>query len=90
MSRLLHAIVHGFGFTLGARAADAAIEEVAEHEAREAKSAEEAKARTKALLETSAREARASARQRAKLEKDVQRELVAMKKRLAKEAKKKG
>ena len=82
---LFRAIVGGFGFTIGARAADAAIDEAAE-----ALEDHEKQQKVAGLARVSELKAYAQAQAKKKktTERDVERELAAMKKRLAKEAKK--
>jgi hypothetical protein len=91
---LWRAIVGGFGFTLGARAADAALEEAGEaleeNEKRQLTRKEEDK-REIELREKQAKErAKAIAKARETSAKEVERELTAMKKRLAAQKESKG
>jgi len=88
---LLRSIVGGFGFTIGARAADelldSADKSLEERERERAKPPTTPTIKVEDQLRAMAKEAEARKKSQAKREKEVEKELSALKKRLAVEAK---
>jgi hypothetical protein len=82
---LIRAIVHGFGVTLGSRAADEAIDEVREA-LDKAETARGAEAQKAAEQRTRARDAESARKERRRAEarhaREIDRELAALKKRV--------